>query len=53
MRVWSCIFSGKEMVSDSYKHSEVFDGCGLEFKAKYVIKGSDEVLIGDEVADDN
>ena len=53
MKVWSCVFSKDEMVSDSYKYEEVFDGTGLEFKAKYITKGSDNILIGDEVADED
>jgi len=40
------------MVSDSYKYEEVFDGAGLEFKAKYVTKGSDAIAIGDEELED-
>lgn len=52
MKVWSCVFSNDEMVSDSYKYTEVFDGAGLEFKAKYVVKGSDAIAIGDEELED-
>ena len=52
MKVWSCIFSQDEMVSDSYKFTEVFDGAGLEFKAKYVVKVSDAIAIGDEELED-
>merc|ERR1719424_1815657 len=40
------------MVSDSYKHEEVFGGAGIEFKGKYVKKASDAIAIGDEELED-
>ena len=52
MKVWSCIFSGDEMISDSYKYEEVFEGVGLEFKGKYITKKSDSIAIGDEELED-
>ena len=45
MRVWTDVFSGDEMLSDSYKLAELHDGACLEVKAKYVTKKSDYVAI--------
>lgn len=45
MRVWTDVFSGDEMVSDSYKLAYLFDNACLEVKAKYITKGSDFVAI--------
>ena len=45
MKVWTDLFSGDEMVSDSYPHTLIFDDACLEVKAKYVNKGSDFVAI--------
>ena len=45
MRVWTDVFSGDEMVSDSYKYQLTFGDACLEVKAKFVTKGSDHVQI--------
>ena len=45
MKVWIDVFSGDEMVSDSYKHTLIFNNACLEVKAKYVTKGSDNIQI--------
>lgn len=45
MKVWSCVFSGDEMVSDSYKHELIHNDACLEVQAKFVTKGSDFVAI--------
>ena len=45
MIVWKDVFSGDEMVSDSYKYKLIHQDACLEIKAKYVIKGSDYVQI--------
>ena len=45
MKVWIDLFSGDEMVSDSYKHKLIFNDACLEVKAKFVTKGSDNVKI--------
>ena len=45
MRVWTDVFSGDEMLSDSYKLSNLYDDACLEVKAKYVTKKSDFVAI--------
>lgn len=42
MRVWKDILSGDEMVSDSYPYTEIFDGAGLEVKAKFITKKENE-----------
>ena len=42
MRVWKDIISGDEMVSDSYPFTEVYDGAGLEVKARYLTKKANE-----------
>ena len=41
------------MVSDSYKQELVFGDVGLQVKGKYVTKGVDKILIGDEEADED
>lgn len=45
MIVWTDVFSGDEMVSDSYKSKLIFNDAALEVKAKYITKGSDFVAI--------
>jgi hypothetical protein len=45
MKVWIDLFSGDEMVSDSYKMNLMFNDAALEVKAKFVNKGSDKVKI--------
>lgn len=45
MIVWIDVFSGDEMISDSYKHKLIFNDAALEVKAKFVTKGSDFVAI--------
>ena len=45
MKVWIDLFSGDEMVSDSYKSQLLFNDACLEVKAKFVTKGSDKVQI--------
>lgn len=42
MRVWKDIISGDEMVSDSFDYTEIFDGAGLEVKARFVTKKENE-----------
>ena len=54
MRVWIDLFSGDEMVSDSYKMQKTMNDACLEVKAKFVTKGSDHVQIAaDEEAPEN
>ena len=53
MRVWVDLFSGDEMVSDSYKQELVFGDAGLQVKGKYVTKGVDKIKIGDEESDED
>jgi hypothetical protein len=45
MRVWIDVFSGDEMVSDSYPYKMLYGDSTLEVKAKYETKGSDFVAI--------
>ncbi len=45
MRVFIDHISGDEMFSDSYPHVEIFDGAGIEAKAKYVTKGAAVVML--------
>ena len=45
MRVWIDLFSGDEMVSDSYPHKLIYDDACLEVQAKFTTKGSDFVAI--------
>ena len=45
MIVWVDIFSGDEMVSDSYKSQLIYNDVCREVQAKYITKGSDYVQI--------
>lgn len=45
MKVWKDVFSGDEMISDSYKHTLIFNDACLEVAAKFVTKGSEFVQI--------
>ena len=45
MKVWIDLFSGDEMVSDSYKHCLMYNDACLEVQAKFITKGSDHVQI--------
>ena len=36
MKVWKDVWTGDEMVSDSYPMKELYDGAVLEVQAKYV-----------------
>jgi hypothetical protein len=42
MKVWKDILSGDEMVSDSYPHTELFDGACLEVKSRLLTKKANE-----------
>ena len=54
MIVYKDIFSGDEMVSDSYKQTLIFNDACLEVQAKYVTKGSGNIAIAsDDVIDDD
>lgn len=54
MKVWIDIISGDEMVSDSYPHTEVYNGAGLEVRARYKTKGVDQIAIAsDDVIEDD
>lgn len=54
MKVWIDLFSGDEMVSDSYKSQMLFNDACLEVQAKFITKGNEQVDIGgdDENAGD-
>ena len=53
MKVWIDLFSGDEMVSDSYKHQLIMNDAALEVKAKYVTKGNDNIKIAsDDLSDE-
>ena len=43
MIVWIDVFSGDEMISDSYKYGLIHNDACLEVKAKFTTKGSDFV----------
>ena len=45
MIVWTDLFSGDEMVSDSYKMRLIHNDACLEVDAKYITKGGDYVQI--------
>ena len=46
MKVFFDVFSGDEIISDSYKIEKVFDGVGGEVKARWVTKGGENIDIG-------
>ena len=54
MRVWVDLFSGDEMVSDSYKQTLIHNDACLEVQAKYTTKGSGNIAIAsdDVISDD-
>merc|ERR1711918_20254 len=52
MKVWKDVWTGDEMVSDSYPMTLLFDDACLEVKAKYQTKGSDFVAIAADDEDD-
>ena len=43
MKVWIDLFSGDEMVSDSYKMQLIHNDACLEVQAKFVTKGNDNI----------
>ena len=45
MIVWQDVFSGDEMVSDSYKMKLIHGDACIEVKAKFTTKGSDFIAI--------
>jgi len=46
MKVFYDILNDDELLSDSYKAVEVFNGTGMEVESKWVVKGAAEVDIG-------
>ena len=40
------IFSGEEIVSDSYKMVDVYEGTAFEIKSRLMAKGEDNIDIG-------
>ena len=53
MKVWKDVFSGDEMVSDSYKMTTIYDDACLEVQAKFITKGSDNIKIACDDESDN
>ena len=53
MKVWIDVFSGDEMVSDSYKQQVIFNDACLEVQAKYITKGNEKIDIGGDDQDDD
>ena len=45
MKVWKDVWTGDEMVSDSYPMKEIYDDACLWVQAAYATKGSDFVAI--------
>ena len=43
MKVWKDVFSGDELVSDSYKMVMIHNDACLEVQAKFVTKGNDNI----------
>jgi hypothetical protein len=52
MKVWIDVFSGDEMVSDSYKSALIFNDACLEVQAKYITKGNEKIDIGGDDQDE-
>lgn len=52
MKVWIDLISGDEMVSDSYPHTEVFNGAGLEVKSRWMTKGAEFTGVAANVDED-
>ena len=52
MKVWIDVFSGDEMVSDSYKSQLIFNDACLEVQAKYITKGNEKIDIGGDDQDE-
>jgi len=48
MKVFKDIISGDEFLSDSYPYVETYNGACLEVKARYVKKGSDQIMIASD-----
>lgn len=48
MRVFKCIFSGDEFVSDSYPMSQEFDDAALKIRCAFTKKGSDQIAIASD-----
>jgi len=48
MKVFKDIISGDEFLSDSYQYVETYNGACLEVKARYVKKGSDQIMIASD-----
>jgi len=46
MKVYYDVFSDDEIISDSFKFEQVFDGVGAEVKARWVVKGVGNIDIG-------
>ncbi len=46
MKVYVDVFSGDEIVSDSFNLEPVFGGVGGEFTAKYIVAGGVDVDVG-------
>ena len=46
MKIFYDVFSNEEIVSDSYKMVETFNGAIVEVKAKFIVKKEGEVDIG-------
>ena len=54
MKLFKDLISGDEMSSDSYRHSYSYNDACIEFKAAWVTKKGDQILIAaDEVAEDD
>lgn len=46
MKLYSDAFTGTEVLSDSYKFEELYNGAAVEIKARFVVKGNENVDIG-------
>merc|ERR1719424_1274880 len=48
VRVYKCVVSGDEFISDSYPSTEIYDKACLEVKGRMVSKGSDQIAIASD-----
>lgn len=53
MKVWIDVFSGDEMVSDSYNQCMLHNDACLEVQAKYITKGNEKIDIGGDEEDED
>jgi len=46
MKIFQDVFNDEEVISDSYKFTEVFGGVAVEVKSRMVVKGEENIDVG-------